>query len=204
MNEEYDTLIIDLAGLLDCGPELVQSHYNDLGIARAPDVSESKRLVQDTLTFQDLHKNLSAAVIALNALSDFERELLKMKFGNLSAQLREIEIAIKATLSHRKKLRAEFTNQGGTNIKAYRVAELVGRIFKHQGREITGTKTSDTLTRPANEPSSDFAKCVQQALRITHTDGRPKTIGGELKFIDFADWQSPVKYAVKLFNEDEN
>lgn len=203
MNEEYDTLIIDLAGLLDCGPELVQAHYNDLGIARAPDVSESKRLVQDTLTFQDLHKNLSAAVIALNALSDFERELLKMKFGNLSAQLREIEIAIKATLSHRKKLRAEFTNQGGTNIKAYRVAELVGRIFKHQGREITGTKTSNTLKRQANEPSSDFAKCVQQALRITHTDGRPKTIGGELKFIDFADWQSPVKHAEKLFNEDE-
>lgn len=204
MNEEYDDLIINLAGLLDCCPELVQVHYNDLDIARAPDAAESKRLVEDTQTFEDLHKNLRAAVIALNALSDFERELLKINLGNVSVQLREIEIAIKTTLSHRQKLRVEFTNQGGKNIKAYRVAELVGRIFKHQGREVTGTKSSDTLIRPANEPSSDFAKCVQQALRITHTDGRHKSIGGELKFVDFADWQNPVKHAVNLFNEVEN
>ena len=199
MTEIYDDIIVKLSALLGCDPKLVQKHYDDLDIARAPDVTESKRLVNDTKTLTDLHKGLRNVNIALTALSDFERQLIKFEHGDFHEQIKEFEKSVKSTLSHRKSLRTEFSNQGGGNIKAYRVAELVGHIFKHQNREITNTKTSETSKSAANEPSSEFAKCVQQALRITHTDGRPRTLVEDFKFIDYADWQNPTKHAEKLF-----
>ena len=199
MTEIYDDIIVKLSALLGCDLKLVQKHYDELDIARAPDVTESKRLVNDTKTLTDLHKGLRNVNIALTALSDFERQLVKFEHGDFHKQIKEFEKSVKSTLSHRKSLRTEFSNQGGGNIKAYRVAELVGHIFKHQNREITNTKTSETSKSAANEPSSEFAKCVQQALRITHTDGRPRTLVEDFKFIDYADWQNPTKHAVKLF-----
>ena len=199
MTEIYDDIIVKLSALLGCDLKLVQKHYDELDIARAPDVTESKRLVNDTKTLTDLHKGLRNVNIALTALSDFERQLVKFEHGDFHKQIKEFEKSVKSTLSHRKSLRTEFSNQGGGNIKAYRVAELVGHIFKHQNREITDTKTSETSKGAANEPSSEFAKCVQKALRITHTDGRHRTLVEDVKFIDYADWQNPTKHAVKLF-----
>lgn len=199
MTEIYDDIIVSLAALLGCDLKLVQKHFDDLNIARAPDVTESKRLVDDNKTLADLYKGLRHVNIALKALSSFEQQLLKIEHGDIHKQIKELETSVRSTLSHRRSLRTEFSNQGGGNVKAYLVAELVGHIFKHQNRKITYTKTSGTSTRAANEPSSDFAKCVQQALRITHTDGRPRTLVEDVKFIDFADWQNPTKHAVKLF-----
>ena len=168
MTEIYDDIIVRLAELLGCDLKLVQKHYDELDIVRAPDVTESKRLVDDTKTLTDLHKGLRSVNIALTALSDFERQLLKFEHGDFHEQIKEFEKSVKSTLSHRKSLRTEFSNQGGGNVKAYLVAELVGHIFKHQNREITYTTTSGTSTRAANEPSSDHKVCAAGVKNNTH------------------------------------
>lgn len=54
MTEIYDDIIVSLAALLGCDLKLVQKHFDDLNIARAPDVTESKRLVDDNKTLAEL------------------------------------------------------------------------------------------------------------------------------------------------------
>ena len=75
MKEIYDDMIVRLAALLGCDQKLVQKHYDELDIARAPDVTESKRLVNDTKTLTDLHKGLRNVNIALTALSGAVRRM---------------------------------------------------------------------------------------------------------------------------------
>ena len=55
-------------------------------------------------------------------------------------------------------------------------------------------------------PSSHFARCVDEALKITHTDGRQRNVKFKTSdsetavdsHIQYAHWQEPARQAIEL------
>ena len=109
----------------------------------------------------------------------------------------------------RRAMRAEFSIQGGLNVKANAVANMMLDLFVHLNLEISLIKTSETKNSQSDLPSSRFAICVDQALKITHTDGRlnkvkfedykGRTVAGSHS--QYAHWKGPTTQAIELLEK---
>jgi len=207
MDEEFDTVILALAKLIGCDPGIVQIYYDKHKISEALDTQESSRLLNDANKYSLAFNKVRSARAAISNLSNFEKAVLSLKEFDLEESLKGIEAYLSKKDETRRAMRAEYSVQGGKNVKANAVANMVLDLFVHLNLKINFTITSATKNTSGNAPSSHFARCVNEALKITHTDGRQKhlsfeTSDGETAFvshIQYAHWQEPARQAIELW-----
>jgi len=206
MDEEFDTVILALAELLGCDPAIVRIYYEKHKISELLDTQESSRLISDANNYSVAFDKVRSARAAISNLSNFEKAVRSLKEFDLERILKELEEFLSKKDETRRAMRAEYSVQGGKNVKANAVANMVLDLFLHLNLEINLTKTSATKHTSGNAPSSHFARCVDEALKITHTDGRQrnvkfKTSDGETavgSHIQYAHWQEPARQAIEL------
>jgi hypothetical protein len=207
MDEEFDTVILALATLLECDPAIVRIYYEKHKISEVLDTQESSRLLTDANNYSLAFDKVRSARAAISNLSNFEKAVLSIQEFDLERSLKELEKFLSKKDEARRAMRAEYSIQGGKNVKANAVANMVLDLFLHLKLEINLTKTSATKHTSGNAPSSHFARCVDEALKITHTDGRQrnvkfKTSDGETavgSHVQYAHWQEPARQAIELW-----
>jgi hypothetical protein len=207
MDEEFDTVILALATLLECDPAIVRIYYEKHKISEVLDTQESSRLLTDANNYSLAFDKVRSARAAISNLSNFEKAVLSLKEFDPERSLRELEKFLSEKVETRRAMRAEYSIQGGKNVKANAVANMVLDLFLHLKLEINLTKTSATKHTSGNAPSSHFARCVNEALKITHTDGRRKNVNfktsdGETavgSHVQYAHWQEPARQAIELW-----
>ena len=208
MEGAYETVILALAELLGCDPAIVQKYYDKHNIGDVLDTQESSRLVSDAAQYSSAYGKVRSARAAISNLSTFEKTVLAIEEFDLEERLKGIEAYLSKKDETRRAMKAEFSIQGGKNFKANAVANMVLDLFVRLNREINLTKTSATKHTSGNAPSSPFARCVDEALKITHTDGRQKSVKFETSngrtavgtHIQYAHWQEPAAQAIELHN----
>ncbi|MDA9110091.1 hypothetical protein N9J41_00750 [bacterium] len=206
MDEQFEIVIIQLAKLIECEPAIVQIYYDQHKISELLDTQESSRLISDANNYSVAFDKVRSARAAISNLSNFEKGVLSMTEFDLERSLKELEEFLSEKDETRRAMRAEYSVQGGKNVKANAVANMVLDLFLHLNLQINLTKTSATKHTSGNAPSSHFARCVDEALKITHTDGRQrnvkfKTSDGETavgSHIQYAHWQEPARQAIEL------
>ena len=206
MDEEFDTVILALATLLECDPAIVRIYYEKHKISEVLDTQESSRLLTDANNYSLAFDKVRSARAAISNLSNFEKAVLSIQEFDPERSLRELEKFLSEKVETRRAMRAEYSIQGGKNVKANAVANMVLDLFLHLKLEINLTKTSATKHTSGNAPSSHFARCVNEALKITHTDGRRKNVNfktsdGETavgSHVQYAHWQEPARQAIEL------
>ena len=204
MDEEFDTVILALAELLECDPAIVRIYYEKHKISELLDTQESSRLISDANNYSVAFDKVRSARAAISNLSNFEKAVLSLKEFDPERSLRELEKFLSEKVETRRAMRAEYSIQGGKNVKANAVANMVLDLFLHLKLEINLTKTSATKHTSGNAPSSHFARCVNEALKITHTDGRRKNVNfktsdGETavgSHVQYAHCQEPARLAI--------
>lgn len=209
MDEQFEIVIIQLAKLIECEPAIVQIYYDQHKISEALDTQDSSRLVSDTDKYSLAFDKVRSARAAISNLSNFEKTVLAMEEFDLEERLKGIEVYLSKMDESRRAKRAEFSIQGGRNVKANAVANMMLDLFVHLNLEINLTKTSATKHTSGNAPSSHFARCVDEALKITHTDGRQKNVKFETSdgetavgsHIQYAHWQEPARQAIELWKK---
>jgi len=207
MEGAYETVILALAELLGCNPAIVQKYYDKHNIGDVLDTQESSRLVSDAAQYSSAYGKVRSARAAISNLSTFEKAVLAIEEFDLEERLKGIEAYLSKKDETRRAMKAEFSTQGGKNFKANAVANMVLDLFVRLNREINLTKTSATKHTSGNAPSSPFARCVDEALKITHTDGRRKNVKFETSDgrtavgtdIQYAHWQEPAAQAIVLY-----
>ena len=207
MDEEFDTVILALATLLECDPAIVRIYYEKHKISEVLDTQESSRLLTDANNYSLAFDKVRSARAAISNLSNFEKAVLSIQEFDPERSLRELEKFLSEKVETRRAMRAEYSIQGGKNVKANAVANMVLDLFLHLKLEINLTKTSATKHTSGNAPSSHFARCVNEALKITHTDGRRKNVNfktsdGETavgSHVQYAHWQEPARQAIELW-----
>lgn len=207
MDEEFDTVILALATLLECDPAIVRIYYEKHKISEVLDTQESSRLLTDANNYSLAFDKVRSARAAISNLSNFEKAVLSIQEFDPERSLRELEKFLSEKVETRRAMRAEHSIQGGKNVKANAVANMVLDLFLHLKLEINLTKTSATKHTSGNAPSSHFARCVNEALKITHTDGRRKNVNfktsdGETavgSHVQYAHWQEPARQAIELW-----
>lgn len=207
MDEEFDTVILALATLLECDPAIVRIYYEKHKISEVLDTQESSRLLTDANNYSLAFDKVRSARAAISNLSNFEKAVLSIQEFDPERSLRELEKFLSEKVETRRAMRAEYSVQGGKNVKANAVANMVLDLFLHLKLEINLTKTSATKHTSGNAPSSHFARCVNEALKITHTDGRRKNVNfktsdGETavgSHVQYAHWQEPARQAIELW-----
>ena len=207
MDEEFDTVILALATLLECDPAIVRIYYEKHKISEVLDTQESSRLLNDANNYSLAFDKVRSARAAISNLSNFEKAVLSIQEFDPERSLRELEKFLSEKVETRRAMRAEYSIQGGKNVKANAVANMVLDLFLHLKLEINLTKTSATKHTSGNAPSSHFARCVNEALKITHTDGRRKNVNfktsdGETavgSHVQYAHWQEPARQAIELW-----
>jgi hypothetical protein len=207
MDEEFDTVILALATLLECDPAIVRIYYEKHKISEVLDTQESSRLLTDANNYSLAFDKVRSARAAISNLSNFEKAVLSIQEFDPERSLRELEKFLSEKVETRRAMRAEYSIQGGKNVKANAVANMVLDLFLHLKLEINLTKTSATKHTSGNAPSSHFARCVNEALKITHTLGRLnilkfKTSDGETavgSHVQYAHWQEPARQAIELW-----
>jgi len=207
MDEEFDTVILALATLLECDPAIVRIYYEKHKISEVLDTQESSRLLTDANNYSLAFDKVRSARAAISNLSNFEKAVLSIQEFDPERSLRELEKFLSEKVETRRAMRAEYSIQGGKNVKANAVANMVLDLFLHLKLEINFTKTSATKHTSGNAPSSHFARCVNEALKITHTDGRRKNVNfktsdGETavgSHVQYAHWQEPARQAIELW-----
>ncbi|MDP4065782.1 hypothetical protein IMCC1933_21310 [Rhodobacteraceae bacterium IMCC1933] len=207
MDEEFDTDILALATLLECDPAIVRIYYEKHKISEVLDTQESSRLLTDANNYSLAFDKVRSARAAISNLSNFEKAVLSIQEFDPERSLRELEKFLSEKVETRRAMRAEYSIQGGKNVKANAVANMVLDLFLHLKLEINLTKTSATKHTSGNAPSSHFARCVNEALKITHTDGRRKNVNfktsdGETavgSHVQYAHWQEPARQAIELW-----
>ena len=209
MDEQFENVISRLAKLVECDPAIVQIYYDQHKISEALDTQDSSRLVGDADKYSLAYDKVRSARTAISNLSDFEKSVLLIEEFELERSLKDVEAFLSKKDKTRRAMRAEFSIQGGKNVKANAVANMVLDLFVYLNLEISLTKTSETKNSQSDLPSSKFAICVDQALKITHTDGRLNKV----KFEDikgrtvvrshsqYAHWKAPATQAVKLLKK---
>jgi hypothetical protein len=206
MDEEFDTVILALAKLIGCDPGIVQIYYDKHKISEALDTQESSRLLNDANKYSLAFNKVRSARAAISNLSKFEKAVLSIQEFDLEKSLKDVEKFLSKKDETRRMMKAEYSVQGGKNVKANAVANMVLDLFVHLNLKINFTITSATKNTSGNAPSSHFARCVDEALKITHTDGRQrnvkfKTSDGETavgSHIQYAHWQEPARQAIEL------
>ena len=209
MDEQFEIVIIQLAKLIECEPAIVQIYYDQHNISEALDTQDSSRLVSDADKYSLAFDKVRSARAAISNLSNFEKTVLAMEEFDLEERLKGIEVYLSKMDESRRAKRAEFSIQGGRNVKANAVANMMLDLFVHLNLEINLTKTSATKHTYGNAPSSHFARCVDEALKITHTDGRQKNVKFETSdgetavgsHIQYAHWQEPARQAIELWKK---
>ena len=209
MDEQFEIVIIQLAKLIECDPAIVQEYYDKHKISEALDTQESSRLVSDADKYSLAFDKVRSARAAISNLSNFEKTVLAMDEFDLEERLKGIEVYLSKMDESRRAKRVEFSIQGGRNVKANAVANMMLDLFVHLNLEINLTKTSATKHTYGNAPSSHFARCVDEALKITHTDGRQKNVKFETSdgetavgsHIQYAHWQEPARQAIELWKK---
>ena len=207
MDEEFDTVILALATLLECDPAIVRIYYEKHKISEVLDTQESSRLLTDANNYSLAFDKVRSARAAISNLTNFEKAVLSIQEFDPERSLRELEKFLSEKVETRRAMRAEYSIQGGKNVKANAVANMVLDLFLHLKLEINLTKTSATKHTSGNAPSSHFARCVDEALKITHTDGRRKNVNfktsdGETavgSHVQYAHWQEPARQAIELW-----
>ena len=207
MDEEFDTVILALATLLECDPAIVRIYYEKHKISEVLDTQESSRLLTDANNYSLAFDKVRSARAAISNLSNFEKAVLSIQEFDPERSLRELEKFLSEKVETRRAMRAEYSIQGGKNVKANAVANMVLDLFLHLKLEINLTKTSATKHTSGNAPSSHFVRCVNEALKITHTDGRRKNVNfktsdGETavgSHVQYAHWQEPARQAIELW-----
>ncbi|MDC1482453.1 hypothetical protein N8146_09300 [Ascidiaceihabitans sp.] len=209
MDEQFEIVISRLAKLVECDPAIVQIYYDQHKISEALDTQDSSRLVSDADKYSLAYDKVRSARTAISNLSDFEKSVLLIEEFELERSLKDVEAFLSKKDKTRRAMRAEFSIQGGKNVKANAVANMVLDLFVYLNLEISLAKTSETKNSQSDLPSSKFAICVDQALKITHTDGRLNKV----KFEDikgrtvvrshsqYAHWKAPATQAVKLLKK---
>ena len=209
MDEQFEIVIIQLAKLIKCEPAIVQIYYDQHKISEALDTQESSRLVSDADKYSLAFDKVRSARAAISNLSNFEKAVLLIQEFDLQRSLKDVEEFLSKKDESRRAMRAEFSIQGGRNVKANAVANMMLDLFVHLNLEINLTKTSATKHTYGNAPSSHFARCVDEALKITHTDGRQKNVKFETSdgetavgsHIQYAHWQEPARQAIELWKK---
>ena len=207
MDEEFDTVILALAELLECDPAIVRIYYEKHKISEVLDTQESSRLLTDANNYSLAFDKVRSARAAISNLSNFEKAVLSIQEFDPERSLRELEKFLSEKVETRRAMRAEYSIQGGKNVKANAVANMVLDLFLHLKLEINLTKTSATKHTSGNAPSSHFARCVNEALKITHTDGRRKNVNFKTSddetavgsHVQYAHWQEPARQAIELW-----
>ena len=207
MDEEFDTVILALATLLECDPAIVRIYYEKHKISEVLDTQESSRLLTDANNYSLAFDKVRSARAAISNLSNFEKAVLSIQEFDPERSLRELEKFLSEKVETRRAMRAEYSIQGGKNVKANAVANMVLDLFVHLNLKINFTITSATKNTSGNAPSSHFARCVNEALKITHTDGRRKNVNfktsdGETavgSHVQYAHWQEPARQAIELW-----
>jgi len=193
--------------LLECDPAIVRIYYEKHKISEVLDTQESSRLLTDANNYSLAFDKVRSARAAISNLSNFEKAVLSIQEFDPERSLRELEKFLSEKVETRRAMRAEYSIQGGKNVKANAVANMVLDLFLHLKLEINLTKTSATKHTSGNAPSSHFARCVNEALKITHTDGRRKNVNfktsdGETavgSHVQYAHWQEPARQAIELW-----
>ena len=209
MDEQFEIVISRLAKLVECDPAIVQIYYDQHKISESLDTQDSSRLVGDADKYSLAYDKVRSARAAISNLSDFEKAVLLIEEFELERSLKDVEEFLSKKDETRRAMRAEFSIQGGMNVKANAVANMMLDLFVHLNLEISLIKTSETKNSQSDLPSSRFAICVDQALKITHTDGRlnkvkfedykGRTVAGSHS--QYAHWKGPATQAIKLFEK---
>jgi hypothetical protein len=198
---------VALATLFECDPAIVRIYYEKHKISEVLDTQESSRLLTDANNYSLAFDKVRSARAAISNLSNFEKAVLSIQEFDPERSLRELEKFLSEKVETRRAMGAEYSIQGGKNVKANAVANMVLDLFLHLKLEINLTKTSATKHTSGNAPSSHFARCVNEALKITHTDGRRKNVNfktsdGETavgSHVQYAHWQEPARQAIELW-----
>ena len=78
MDEEFDTVILALATLLECDPAIVRIYYEKHKISEVLDTQESSRLLNDANNYSLAFDKVRSARAAISNLSNFEKAVLSI------------------------------------------------------------------------------------------------------------------------------
>ena len=129
MDEEFDTVILALATLLECDPAIVRIYYEKHKISEVLDTQESSRLLTDANNYSLAFDKVRSARAAISNLSNFEKAVLSIQEFDPERSLRELEKFLSEKVETRRAMRAEYSIQGGKNVKANAVANMVLDLF---------------------------------------------------------------------------
>ncbi|MDC1233981.1 hypothetical protein N8Z44_03660, partial [Planktomarina temperata] len=144
MDEEFDTVILALAKLIGCDPGIVQIYYDKHKISEALDTQESSRLLNDANKYSLAFNKVRSARAAISNLSKFEKAVLSIQEFDLEKSLKDVEKFLSKKDETRRMMKAEYSVQGGKNVKANAVANMVLDLFVHLNLKINFTITSAT------------------------------------------------------------
>ena len=90
MDEEFDTVILALATLLECDPAIVRIYYEKHKISELLDTQESSRLISGANNYSVAFDKVRSARASISNLSNFENGVLSMTEFDLERSLKEL------------------------------------------------------------------------------------------------------------------
>ena len=155
----HDWTLLTLAKMLACSPALVHQTWQDLDLDSFEDPNELSNLNQAAKIYKSAAHALGRLDKRLNDLPVEEADRLIVEGNPILEQVKAAALAFEELHAHRKSVIDRNPRKGNQDARADQVAELVALIFISTNRLVT-------FGHAEGEPTTDFGRAVQQAIKI--------------------------------------
>lgn len=188
---QHNFAINSFAEYLECDPRIIFDIHLELKVDQFSDLEEMSDLRNSSKIYSEALAGLKKAHNGLKGLSSLEMAALKISRSDLLDNIKQGVIELDELHQSRHAMLSQNRSNGGRNIKADIIAELVARVFIKLERSVTfGSSAYKT-----GQPSTPFGRAVQEALKTFHVFDKPKNGAlGETTF-----WRYPAKRAFEKY-----
>lgn len=155
----HDRTLRNLAELLACSPALVYQTWHKLDLDSFEDPNELNNLKEAVGIYRSAAQTLDRLNRRLGLLPAEEHGRLIAESNLILEQMKAAALAFEELHAHRKSVIDRNPRKGNQDARADQVAELVALIFISTNRLVT-------FGHDEGEPTTDFGRAVQQALKI--------------------------------------
>ena len=155
----HDRTLLNLAELLACSPALVHQTWHKLDLSSFEDPNELNNLNEAAGIYRSAVQTLDRLNRRLDLLPAEERDRLIVERNPVLEQMKAAALAFEELYVHRKSVIDRNPRKGNQDARADQIAELVAQIFISTNRVVT-------FGHAEGEPTTDFGRAVQQALKI--------------------------------------
>ena len=155
----HDRTLLNLAEMLACSPALVHQTWHKLNLDLFEDPNELNNLKDALRIYKSATQTLDRLNRRLKLLPTEEHDRLIVERNPILDQMKAVALAFEELHAHRKSVIDRNPRKGNQDARADQVAELVALIFISTNRLVT-------FGHDEGEPTTDFGRAVQQALKI--------------------------------------